>query len=136
MVRQVYEKESSDLLVLNLGSGVTYQASDTHGYPEGGVLVFRKDPGQLESRLVSVQCMINWFFVKSGPIAEIIKLLLIYFGYSNWEVGCANIHVAFTKSIEFQYQSSVWNVNYNITYANTNNLILKQLKHFQTLTLK
>ena len=54
MVRQVHEKESSDLLVLNLGSGVTYQASDTHGYPEGSGVIFSKNSGQLESRSVSV----------------------------------------------------------------------------------
>ena len=36
------------------GSGVTYQPQDTHGYPGGGGVVFRKDPGQLESRSVSV----------------------------------------------------------------------------------
>ena len=39
---------------LNLGSGVTYQSSDTHGYPGGGGVVFSKDLGQVESRSVSV----------------------------------------------------------------------------------
>ena len=39
---------------LNLGSGVTYQPPDTNGYPRGGLEVFSKDPGQLESRLVSL----------------------------------------------------------------------------------
>ena len=38
----------------NLGSGVTYRPPDTHGYPGGGGVVFTKDPGQLESRSVSV----------------------------------------------------------------------------------
>ena len=40
---------------LNLGSGVTYQTPDTHGYPGGGGVAFSKDLGQLESRSVSVK---------------------------------------------------------------------------------
>ena len=39
---------------LNLGSGVTYQPPDTHGYPGGGGVVFSNDPGQLRVGSVSV----------------------------------------------------------------------------------
>ena len=39
---------------LNLGSVVTYLPPDTHGCPGGGGVLFSKDPGQLESRSVSV----------------------------------------------------------------------------------
>ena len=34
---------------------VTYRHPDAHGYPGGVRVVFSKDPGQLESRSVSVQ---------------------------------------------------------------------------------
>ena len=40
---------------LKLGSEVTYRPPDSHGYPGGGGVVFSKDPGQLESRSVSVR---------------------------------------------------------------------------------
>ena len=39
---------------LNMGSWITYWPPDTHGYPGGSGVVFSKDPGQLESRSVSV----------------------------------------------------------------------------------
>ena len=39
---------------LNLGFWITYGPLDTHEYPGGGGVVFSKDPGQLESRSVSV----------------------------------------------------------------------------------
>ena len=44
----------SSTKALNRGSRVTYRPPDTHGYPGGGGVVFSKDPGQLESRSVSV----------------------------------------------------------------------------------
>ena len=105
---------------LNLGSGVTYGPPDTHGYPGGGGVVFSKDLGQLESRLVSVCWYFNleiqfWILWDCHSIMISKTFLSFSFNCVEWKMiqkRCQNVNrnPIGDKNLEWFWQRKVLDV--------------------------
>ena len=61
---------------LNLGSGVTYQPPDTHGYPGSSGVVFSYNPGQLRVGSVSVWYFDNLLLLKVLCLLIVLSIMI------------------------------------------------------------